>query len=89
MGCEFYTPSFGEVEGAYWFGPVRPSVRPSVTHFWQLGNSGTAYARIFKFFMWHVHENILTCLFSSTGFVVPELYPFFDFVILYMNSRSN
>ena len=32
-----YAPNFGEVEGAYWFGPVRPSVRlsvcPSVTLF--------------------------------------------------------
>ena len=26
----FYAPSFGEVEEAYWFGPVRPSVCPSV-----------------------------------------------------------
>ena len=30
----FYAPNFEEVEGAYWFGPVRltvcPSVRPSV-----------------------------------------------------------
>ena len=26
----FYVPNFGEVERAYWFGPVRPSVRPSV-----------------------------------------------------------
>ena len=30
----FYAPNFGEVEGAYWFWPVRPyvctSVRPSV-----------------------------------------------------------
>ena len=26
----FYAPNFREVEGAYWFGPVRPSVRPSV-----------------------------------------------------------
>ena len=25
----FYAPNFEEVEGAYWFGPVRPSV----THF--------------------------------------------------------
>ena len=24
----FYAPSFGEVEGAYWFGPVRLSVCP-------------------------------------------------------------
>ena len=27
---DFYAPNFGEVEGAYWFGPVSPSVRPSV-----------------------------------------------------------
>ena len=26
----YYAPNFGEVEGAYWFGPVRPSVCPSV-----------------------------------------------------------
>ena len=26
----FYDPNIGEVEGAYWFGPVPPSVRPSV-----------------------------------------------------------
>ena len=26
----FYAPNFGEVEGAYWFGPVRPSFCPSV-----------------------------------------------------------
>ena len=26
----FYAPSFEKVEGAYWFGPVCPSVRPSV-----------------------------------------------------------
>ena len=27
----FYAPNFGEVEGAYWFGPVPPSVCLSVT----------------------------------------------------------
>ena len=29
-GHDFYAPNFGEVEGAYWFGPVCPSVCPSV-----------------------------------------------------------
>ena len=48
-------PNFREVEGAYWFGPVRPSVHLSVTR-WQLRNSRTAYARIMKLYMWHVHE---------------------------------
>ena len=61
---DFYAPNFGEVEGAYWFVPVRPSVSPSVRpsvrlsvrNTWQLRNSRTAYARILKFYMWHVHE---------------------------------
>ena len=48
----FYDPNFGEVEGAYWFGP---SVRLSVT-LWQLRNPRTAHARILKLYMWHVHE---------------------------------
>ena len=52
----FYAPNFGEVEGAYWFGPVCPSVRLSVHNTWQLRNSRTAYARILKFYMWHLHE---------------------------------
>ena len=26
----FYAPSFEEVEGTYWFGPLCPSVHPSV-----------------------------------------------------------
>ena len=47
----FYGPNFGEVEGAYWFGPVRLSVT-----LWQLRNSRTTYARILKLYMWHVHE---------------------------------
>ena len=34
MTCGFYyAPNFEEVEGAYWFGPVRPSVHLSVTLF--------------------------------------------------------
>ena len=53
----FYAPNFEKVEGAYWFGPVHPSVRLSVRNtFWQLRNSRTAFARILKFYMWHVHE---------------------------------
>ena len=53
--------NFEEVEGAYWFGPVHPSVHLSVclsvrNTFWQLRNSRNPYARILKFYMWHVHE---------------------------------
>ena len=29
-GTHNYAPNFGEVEGAYWFGPLRPSVCLSV-----------------------------------------------------------
>ena len=54
---DFYGPNFGEVEGAYWFGPsVRPSVCLSFRNTWQLRNSRTAYARTLKLYMWHVHE---------------------------------
>ena len=51
----YYAPNFGKVEGAYWFGPIRPSVCLSVTR-WQLRNSRTAYVGILKLYMWHVHE---------------------------------
>ena len=63
--CDFYAPNFEEVEGAYWFGPVRPSVRLSVrpsvrlsvrNTFWKLRNSRTPSARILKFYIWHIHE---------------------------------
>ena len=65
----FYAPDFEEVEGAYWFGHVRPSVRLSVHNtFWQLKNSRTAYARILKFYMWYVHEKSADpYFFSSAG----------------------
>ena len=56
----FYAPKLGVVEGAYRFGPVRPSVplsvRLSVRNTWQLRDPRTVYARILKFYMWHVHE---------------------------------
>ena len=53
----YYAPNFEEVDGAYWFGPVRPSVRLSVRNtFWKLRNSRTPYARILKFYIWHIHE---------------------------------
>ena len=35
---------------------VRLSIHLSVHNTWQLRNSRTAYARILKFYMWHVHE---------------------------------
>ena len=58
---DFYAPNFEEVEGAYWFEPVRPSVHPSIclsvcNTFWKLRNSRTPYARILKLYIWHIHE---------------------------------
>ena len=42
MANFFYAPNFEEVEGAYWFGPVCPSVRLSVCLSVTLfGSSGT------------------------------------------------
>ena len=35
---------------------ARLSVRLSVRNTWQLKNSRTAYAKILKLYMWHVHE---------------------------------
>ena len=51
----FYAPYLEEVEEAYWFGPVRPSVRPSVSYActW----SRTVRKRILKFGMWDEYEN--------------------------------
>ena len=58
---------------------ISPSVRLSVT-LWQLRNSRSAYARILKLYMWHVHEKLAgPYFFSSTGLVVLELRPFFDY----------
>ena len=31
-GADSYAPNFEEVEGAYWFGPVRLSIGPSVRY---------------------------------------------------------
>ena len=47
-----YAPNFKEVEGHIGLGL---SVRLSIS-LWQLRNSRTAYARILKLYMWHVHE---------------------------------
>ena len=46
-----------KLRGHIGLGPsVCPSVRLSVRSTWQLRNSRTAYARILKLYMWHVHE---------------------------------
>ena len=63
---------------------VRPSVGQSVrlsATLRQLRNFRTAYARILKLYMWHVHEKLADpYFFSSTGLVVLDLCPFFDYV---------
>ena len=49
--CTFYAPNFKEVEGAYWFGPVR---------LWCVTlciRSRTLRDRILKFYMWNKYEN--------------------------------
>ena len=58
--------------------------------FWQLGNSRSAYARIFKFHIWHVHENKRTRIFYFLlGSCRSGVMPLFDFVILYSNNLVN
>ena len=49
-GVVFYAPNFEEVEGAYWFGPLRACVCPSVT---LCIRSRTVRDRILKFDMWN------------------------------------
>ena len=49
-----YAPNFGEVEGAYWFGPVRLSVHPSVhlsepTHGYILGRVLVEYLQFIPY----------------------------------------
>ena len=48
------TPKKFEVAEAYWFGPVRPSVRPSVCN--TCTRSRTVRDRILKFGMWDEYE---------------------------------
>ena len=45
----FCSPNFEEVEEECWFGPVRPSVRPSVSY--TCTRSGMVRARILKFYI--------------------------------------
>ena len=52
----FMPPTSEKLRGHIGLGlSIRLSVRLSVTR-WQLRNSRTAYARILKLYMWHVHE---------------------------------
>ena len=51
----YYAPNFKEVEGAYWFGSIRP-VSPVRELCLALGQEPLR-ARILKFGMWFVYEN--------------------------------
>ena len=68
-----FMPPTPEKLGAYWFGPVRPSVRNT----WQLRNSRTAYARILKLYMWHVHEKLADSFFFPPPVLSFWSYAFF------------
>ena len=72
-----FMPPTGEVEGGIlvWARPsVCLSVRLSVRNIWQLRNSRTAYARILKFYMWHVHEKYADPFFFFVFFPPPVLW---------------
>ena len=51
----FYAPNFEEVEEAYWFGPVCPSIRLWVML--ALGQEQIEIIRILKFGLWDEYEN--------------------------------
>ena len=90
----FYTPNFGEVEGAYWFGPVRPStylsVCRSITHFVSYESQELLMpgSSNFIYFM-HMKYKWTRFFFISTRLVNQGFCPLFDFVILYSNSLVN
>ena len=50
-----YAPNFEEVEGAYWFGPVRLCVCVRLSMCYACIHSQTI--RILKFYMWNKYEN--------------------------------
>ena len=83
-----YAPNFEEVEGAYLFGPVRPSVHPSVglsvsNTFWKLRISRTPYARILKFHIWHIHEKISGPVFFFFPPSVLSFWSYAPFLTMY------
>ena len=49
IGVAFYAPNFEEVDGAYWFRVVRPSVC----------SSKPVHARVLKFHIWISHGKIV------------------------------
>ena len=59
----FYAPNFEEIDGAYWFRVVRPSV-----------HSRTVHARVLKFHIWISHGKI----FDTHFFFLSELSPFLE-----------
>ena len=81
-----YAPNFEEVEEAYWFGPVRPSMRACVRAWVTLCmQSKRVRSRILKFDMWNKYEKMRRPVFFSfsVGRFVAELCPFFDFFFFF------
>ena len=60
---------------------ICPSVRLSVS-LWQLRNSRTAYARILKLYMWHVHEKLMDLYFFFPPPVL-SLWSYAPFLTMY------
>ena len=65
MAC-FDAPNFEDVDGAYWFRVVRPSVR----------SSRTVHARVLKFHIWIPHGKIADARFFFVFFFLSKLSPF-------------
>ena len=73
-----YAPNFDEVDGAYWFRVMRPSVRASV-------RSRTMHARVLKFHIWIPHGKIFDTRFF---FSCPRYLPFWSNAPLKKSERN-
>ena len=72
----YYAPNFEEVWEAYWFGPVRPSVRMCVTL--ALGQEPLKSRNLVCRMSMKIKRPVLFSL--SIGFVIAELLPFSFFL---------
>ena len=72
-----YAPNFEEVDAAYWFRVVRPSVSASVR------SSRTVHARVLKFHIWIPHGKKADTRFIYLFFFsCPSYLPFWSYAPL-------
>ena len=81
----FYAPNFEEVDWAYWFRVVHPSVRASVC---LSVRSRTMYARVLKFHIWIPHGKPHGKIADPYFFSCPSHLPFWSYAPLKKSERN-